>query len=74
MGVLTEGYPGCLSQMEPYEEALKHRLGRSYQNYLEIVSHMLEVLKQARKEIGIDEHGKVLLLAASDCSHGLDAH
>lgn len=64
MEALIEGRPDFLCQMGQYEEALKHRLGRSHQNYLEIMSHMLKALERARKEVGIDEHGKVHTLSS----------
>lgn len=43
-----------------YEEGLRTRLGRSYGNYNRIVGDMLDSLRAARKELGIDENGKIL--------------
>lgn len=43
-----------------YEERLSIRLGRSYGNFSRIMADMLEALKAAEKELGIDENGKIL--------------
>ena len=56
---LMEDPEGAFSDKPQYEEGLRNRLGRSYNNYLLIMADMLEALKTARKELGIDEHGKV---------------
>ena len=42
-----------------YEERLSTRLGRSYGNYNRIIADMLDSLKMAGKELGIDETGQV---------------
>lgn len=57
---LMENPAGAFSQ---YEESLRHRLDRSYTNYLDVMRDMLEALGKMRKEMGIDEQGKV-------CDHG----
>lgn len=52
--------PGASFSNKPqYEERLRTRLGRSYDNYNKIMADMLEALKLARKELGIDEDGQV---------------
>ena len=52
--------PGTTFTLNPqYEEQLSTRLGRSYDNYTRIMADMLDSLKAARKELGIDENGKV---------------
>ena len=52
--------PGAaLSHKRQYEERLRTRLGRSYGNYNRIMGDMLDALRAARKELGIDEDGKV---------------
>ena len=54
--------PGAAFALNPqYEEKLRSRLGRSYGNYKKIIADMLEALKGARKELGIDEKGTVRL-------------
>ena len=55
--------PGStLSNNPHYEERLSTRLGRSYGNYNRIMADMLDTLKKARKELGIDESEKVRLV------------
>lgn len=52
--------PGAAFSHKPqYEDRLRTRLGRSYDNYNKIMADMLDALKAARKELGIDENGKV---------------
>lgn len=52
--------PGAAFSHQPeYEERLRARLGRSYGNYDRITADMLDALEAARKELGIDENGKV---------------
>ena len=52
--------PGTAFTLNPqYEERLSTRLGRSYGNFTRIMANMLDSLKVARKELGIDESGKV---------------
>lgn len=52
--------PGpAFSHKPQYEERLRTRLGRSYENYNKIMADMLDALRAARKELGIDENGKV---------------
>ena len=52
--------PGTAFTLNPqYEERLSTRLGRSYGNFARIMADMLDSLKVARKELGIDESGKV---------------
>ena len=41
-----------------YDEALKRRLDRSYDNFVSIMTAMLQPLSDLRKELGIDDHGK----------------
>ena len=50
---------GAFSRNPQYEERLCARLGRSYGNYSRIMADMLDALKTARRELGIDENGKV---------------
>ena len=52
----------AFSRNPQYEERLSTRLGRSYGNFSRIMADMLDALKLARKELGIDENGKVCLL------------
>ena len=55
--------PGpAFSHKPQYEERLRTRLGRSYDNYTKIMANMLDTLKVAREELGIDENGKVCLV------------
>lgn len=56
---LMENPAIALSDKPQYEESLRNRLGRSYDNYLLIMKDMLEALRKLRKELGIDEQGKV---------------
>lgn len=65
----------AFSHTSQYEEKLSTRLGRSYGNYNRIMADMLDALKAARKELGIDEDGKVRCFAFSSVtSHAvLDA-
>ena len=51
-----------LSNNPYYEERLSTRLGRSHGNYNRIMADMLDTLKKARKELGIDESEKVRLV------------
>ena len=59
---LLEDPAGAFSQKPQYEEELKDRLGRSYDNYLLVMTDMLEALRKLRMELGIDEQGKVPML------------
>lgn len=59
---LLEDPAGAFSQKPHYEEELRNRLGRSYDNYLLVMTDMLEALKRLRMELGIDEQGKVGIL------------
>jgi len=56
---LIEDPAKAFSQKPQYEESLRNRLGRSYDNYLLIMKDLLEVLIKVRKELGLDEQGKV---------------
>lgn len=56
---LMEDPAGAFSQKPQYEESLRHRLDRSYAPYLSVMQDMLEALGKMRKEMGIDEQGKV---------------
>ena len=59
--------PGMAFSRNPqYEERLCARLGRSYGNYTRIMADMLDALTAARKELGIDENGKVRLVLLFD--------
>ena len=53
-----------------YEERLITRLGRSYGNFSRIMADMLEALKTAGKELGIDENGRVRLSLLLSFSRG----
>ena len=60
--------PGLAFSCNPqYEERLRTRLGRSYGNYSKIMADMLEALRAARNELGIDENGKVCLVLLLLC-------
>lgn len=60
--------PGLAFSRNPqYEERLAARLGRSYGNYSRIMADMLDALRAARKELGIDEDGKVRLVVLCSC-------
>lgn len=60
--------PGLAFSRNPqYEERLAARLGRSYGNYSRIMADMLDALRAARKELGIDEDGKVRLVVLYPC-------
>ncbi len=55
--------PGvALSRNPHYEEQLSKRLGRSYDSYKKITAHLLDTLRTAREQLGIDETGKVCLV------------
>ena len=56
---LTTNPERAVSQVPQYEMKLKKRLGRSYDSYLHIMTELLETLKKAQKEIGIDDEGNV---------------
>lgn len=56
---LMEDPEGAFAHKPQYEEGLRNRLGRSYNNYLLIMADMLEALRKARRELGIGEDGKV---------------
>lgn len=62
---LMENPAIAFSHKPQYEESLRNRLGRSYENYLLIMKDMLEALTRVRKELGIDEQGKVGKVATS---------
>ena len=62
---LLEDPAGAFSQKPHYERELRNRLGRSYDNYLLVMTDMLEALKQSRMELGVDEQGKVRFVASS---------
>ena len=52
--------PGQAVSCNPqYEKQLYMRLGRSYDNYNKIMVDMLDALRAARKELGIDANGNV---------------
>ena len=56
--------PGqAFSSNQQYEERLRMRLGRSYDNYNRIMGDIFDALKAAGKELGVDENGKVRLTA-----------
>ena len=60
--------PGlAFSRSSQYEERLSTRLGRSYANYSRIMADMLEALRAARNELGIDENGKVCFVLLLHC-------
>ena len=53
---------GSFSRRPHYEEALRNRLDRSYDNFRAILDAILEDLQLAREELGIGEDGKVSYL------------
>lgn len=55
LDALMEDPTGALFHKQEYEGRLHTRLGRSYDNYNNIIADILEALKVARKEIGIRE-------------------
>ena len=58
---LLENPQQALSYDQQYDDALKRRLGRSYDNFVSIAEEMLEALRIIQEELGIDKNGKVRL-------------
>ena len=67
--------PGLAFSRNPqYEERLCTRLGRSYGNFSRIMADMLEALRAARNELGIDENGKVRFVLLLGCRQHKFSH
>lgn len=49
-------------KLAEYEERLRLRLGHAYDHYFDTLVHMLEMLKDMRNKLGVDDNGQVCQL------------